>query len=616
MSKDFDIHEWHLYQANLNLLTEEENEFDEPINVSGYWDEKELGVGDVITPDMWDEDKLKHFESNISNPSFFTKPHKITRIEKTYFDFIWFENGKYENFNFINNLLKPQYKVVLPSLNESDDEWDITTDSFDVTELGVGDKISPNMWEEDTGWSGSWAKILNIRYSSTDNNFVVIFIDLGDYRQYVWPVSALNDYLKPQYQIVPPLNESDEFNDEFDVSNKWNLSPEDEELLSHYNGDWEMTNEGLILKDDLDLRGTNIQSLGSLKSINGGLDLFDSEIKSLGNLQHVGDWLNLRGTKIESLGNLEIVEGNLHLRDTPLARKYTEEQIRQMVNVGGGIYGFDESIDESDDNFDDEINVSDMWNETNLWDGDIVTPDMWADDIDDYDGYVNYISGGKLKSFKDKNWTLKYLGDIYFELKFSNVASTVLDIVEIQKLLKPHYKLTPPLNESDDEWNVDVDTNWNVKTITTGDTFKVGNSVYILGEFSEGGKRVDIFKDDLSNPLNTTVKLLQSKLGDEYEIIPPVNESDDFDDEFDVSNDWNVTYLSVGDEFNIDMFKDEYLDWWDDMKYTEYTITKFYTWDWDGDYVIDFKGKDNVSYFMGVDGLNNYLKPEYRIVEP
>jgi len=97
---------------------------------------------------------------------------------------------------------------------------------------------------------------------------------------------------------------------------------------------------------------------------------------------------------------------------------------------------------------------------------------------------------------------------------------------------------------------------------------------------------------------------------------PSLNESDVFDDEFDVNNDWNVTYLSVGDEFNIDMFKDEYSDWWDDMKYTEYTITKFYTWDWDGDYVIDFKGKDNVSYFMGVDSLNNYLEPEYRIVEP
>jgi hypothetical protein len=102
------------------------------------------------------------------------------------------------------------------------------------------------------------------------------------------------------------------------------------------------------------------------------------------------------------------------------------------------------------DDFNDKINVSDMLNETNLWDGDIITPDMWADDIDDYEGYVNYISGGKLKSFKDKNWTLKYLGDIYFELKSSRVTSTVLDIVNVQKLLKPHYKLNPPLTESDD----------------------------------------------------------------------------------------------------------------------------------------------------------------------
>ena len=359
MSKDFDIHEWHLYQANLNLLTEEENEFDEPINVSDKWNVKELGVGDVITPNMWDEDKIKMDNS--------------------------LHQGLYHYFKY-------PFEIINSSNN---------------------------------------GRVIDIMFNGTtkmENRLVSFF----------------NKYLKPQYQITTSLNESDDFDDEINVSDKWNLSSEDEELLSYYDGEWELTDEGLVIKDDLDLRGTNIQSLGSLKSINGGLDLFDSEIKSLGNLQYVGSWLNLRGTKIESLGNLEIVEGNLHLRDTPLARKYTEKEIRQMVDIGGGIYGFSESIDESDDDFDDEINVSDMWNEINLWDGDIITPDMWADDIDDYEGYVNYISGGKLKSFKDKNWTLKYLGDIYFELKSSSSVSAVLDIVEIQKLLKPHYKLTPP----------------------------------------------------------------------------------------------------------------------------------------------------------------------------
>jgi hypothetical protein len=38
----------------------------------------------------------------------------------------------------------------------------------------------------------------------------------------------------------------------------------------------------------------------------------------LGNLQHVGDWLSLR--------------------NTPLSKKYTKEEIRQMVDVKGKIF--------------------------------------------------------------------------------------------------------------------------------------------------------------------------------------------------------------------------------------------------------------------------------------
>jgi hypothetical protein len=46
----------------------------------------------------------------------------------------------------------------------------------------------------------------------------------------------------------------------------------------------------------------------------------------------------LENTPIKSLGNLTSVGGNLLLRYTPLSEKYTEEQIRQMVDIGGDIY--------------------------------------------------------------------------------------------------------------------------------------------------------------------------------------------------------------------------------------------------------------------------------------
>jgi hypothetical protein len=89
---------------------------------------------------------------------------------------------------------------------------------------------------------------------------------------------------------------------------------------------------------DLDLLNTSIESLGNLTSVGGYLDLRHTPIESLGNLHSVGGWLALRGKSIESLGNLQSVGGYLDLYETPLSRKYTEEQIRQMVDVGGKIY--------------------------------------------------------------------------------------------------------------------------------------------------------------------------------------------------------------------------------------------------------------------------------------
>jgi hypothetical protein len=46
----------------------------------------------------------------------------------------------------------------------------------------------------------------------------------------------------------------------------------------------------------------------------------------------------LGNTPIESLGNLTSVGGDLRLFGTPLSEKYTEEEIRQMVDVKGDIY--------------------------------------------------------------------------------------------------------------------------------------------------------------------------------------------------------------------------------------------------------------------------------------
>ena len=94
------------------------------------------------------------------------------------------------------------------------------------------------------------------------------------------------------------------------------------------------------VEGDLDLHGSKIKSLGNLKSVGGYLNLGYTKIESLGNLKSVGGYLNLMNTNITSLGNLQYVGSYLNLRDTPLSKTTTEEEIRSQVDVGGNINFF------------------------------------------------------------------------------------------------------------------------------------------------------------------------------------------------------------------------------------------------------------------------------------
>jgi hypothetical protein len=89
---------------------------------------------------------------------------------------------------------------------------------------------------------------------------------------------------------------------------------------------------------DLFLFFTPIKSLGNLTSVGGDVELRGTGIESFGNLTSVGGNLDLEGTMIESFENLTYVGGYLDLENTPISEKYSEKEIRQMVNIGGHIY--------------------------------------------------------------------------------------------------------------------------------------------------------------------------------------------------------------------------------------------------------------------------------------
>jgi hypothetical protein len=116
--------------------------------------------------------------------------------------------------------------------------------------------------------------------------------------------------------------------------------------LKLFNNDWNTLqmflnkkgNPPYSIGDNLNLYKSKIQSLGNLKSVGGDLDLRYTPIQSLGNLKSVGGYLDLQNSEIQSLGNLKSVGEYLDLRDTPISKKYSKEQIRQMINVKGDIY--------------------------------------------------------------------------------------------------------------------------------------------------------------------------------------------------------------------------------------------------------------------------------------
>jgi len=73
--------------------------------------------------------------------------------------------------------------------------------------------------------------------------------------------------------------------------------------------------------------------------VKGDLDLNYTNIKSLPSGLRVGGYLDLNCTFITSIPNNLEVGGALYLWRTPISKKYTKEQLRQMLpNVEGNIY--------------------------------------------------------------------------------------------------------------------------------------------------------------------------------------------------------------------------------------------------------------------------------------
>ena len=118
------------------------------------------------------------------------------------------------------------------------------------------------------------------------------------------------------------------------------------------------TEEELNIKGDLDLNQSSIESLPNGLRVKGHLWLFGSGIKTLPEGLYVDGWMDVSHTYIKSLpDNLYVgghlwfkyssigeipknlyVGGELDIEETPLAKKYTDEEIRRNKNLNNGSF--------------------------------------------------------------------------------------------------------------------------------------------------------------------------------------------------------------------------------------------------------------------------------------
>jgi hypothetical protein len=96
--------------------------------------------------------------------------------------------------------------------------------------------------------------------------------------------------------------------------------------------------EDEVTKIDGNLEIDYITDLNDLVEVTGNVSVHNDEIESLQNLEVIGGKLWITSKSLVDFGNLKSVGSDLIIGDTsPLSKKYTEEDIRNMINVGGRV---------------------------------------------------------------------------------------------------------------------------------------------------------------------------------------------------------------------------------------------------------------------------------------
>jgi hypothetical protein len=502
----------------VGLNESEDDDFN--ITLDDEWGVKELGVGDTIIGDMWDWKKIINTVNNEHRDDHAAIIRDIKRWHQIYDEgitinsietngdahWIYFDSNFLNwgpGINWVNNLLSPGNRIVQSINEEEEDDFNITTDVFDIIELGVGDIITPDMFEspQEDELDAYYFRIISFQ----PNNKVYlrrIKYKLED----VYEIDDVNSLLKPKYQVVSPLNESDD--DDFNVTldDKWNEYDGDVEIIMKgpwgYNlvtylenddtgfiEDFEKLNPNITL-DDYDMfveyRTYKIKTnTGQLSNYYENWDdIPKGNIFTDVSIDGLVEWLGGDFDDIKRFIYSEAFYNNDFDKEVIDSKiLYWENNLGNYLEIDWPPnYKPDDIIDEYFDEIDDDeielinvkpltineseeddfnITLGDEWGYEELTVGDYVKPEMWKEGTD-------LIL--KSKPLKIYEFGIDDEGD-YVTFRRHNDTLISFDLDEINlDYLKPKYKIVLPLNEQDDnDFNITLGPEWEFEELTVGD---------------------------------------------------------------------------------------------------------------------------------------------------
>jgi hypothetical protein len=261
--------------------------------------------------------------------------------------------------------------------------------------------------------------------------------------QNIYTLMDFNNLLDPKYRIIPPLNESEEDEWDFEAGDEWNVQ--------------ELTTGDVITSD-----------------------MWNNDLPD--------EWYDeFQGWEMEILefrndNKIVVLEGPgiyyLELEDINIFLK-SQYQVIPPLN------------EQEDDEWD--LEAGEEWNTKELTTGDVITSDMVDSNKSNnwFDGRDTLI---KKMNFQRDAIDPEYLVFLVNLDRYGNeIPGTGRSewIGIINNSLIPSYKVVPPLNESDNEWDLEAGEEWNTKELTTGDYITPD-----MWDWQEIGAFIDRMNDD------------------------------------------------------------------------------------------------------------------------